>query len=154
MCSHNPNTRANKESVFLSGDEIKEKLHLWIRAWNHHDLEGVMIWFHEEIEFIHWDGTRIRGKAMLRNAWREWFSDHGNFYFEIQDILVDPEAQKAFFSWTLQWPSRELDFTGKKEIREGGDVLHFQEGKIISKQTFSKTFLTVDGRRILLKAVK
>jgi hypothetical protein len=154
MSSHHPETRPNSEPLFLSGDEIREKLHLWIKAWNHHDLEGVIMWFHDEIEFIHWDGSIIRGKAMLKNAWRGWFTDHGDFKFEIKDILIDPEAQKVFFSWRLQWPSRESGFTGKKEIREGGDVMHFRERKIISKQTFTKTSLLIDGKRTLLKAVQ
>ncbi len=154
MSSQESYSSTNHPSSFLSGKEIREKILIWIDAWNHHDLDKVMEWFHDDVEFIHWDGSRIRKRSFLKHAWRDWFIQQGDFHFDIQDILADEESQKASFTWTLSWPSRDPGYEGKDEIREGVDLLHFQEGKIISKQTFTKTLLIIDGSKVLMKACK
>jgi ketosteroid isomerase-like protein len=52
----------------------------------------------------------------------------------------------------LDWPSGERGYRGKPERRRGVDVMHFKDGKIIRKYTFSKTTLEIDGQRIKLLA--
>jgi hypothetical protein len=39
---------------------------------------------------------------------------------------------------------------GKQEKRRGVDVIHFEDGKIINKFTYSKTTLEIDGKRYRL----
>ncbi|MCD6202254.1 MAG: nuclear transport factor 2 family protein [Bacteroidales bacterium] len=155
MTRQNPRTGNNgiRPCVYNS-KEIRKKIRSWIDAWNRHDLDEVMAWFHDDTEFIHWDGNYIRGKSILNKIWKIWFQNHGNFRFDIQDIIVDTESRKASFSWILHWPSREPGFEGEKESREGVDILHFQEGKIISKQTFTKTSLLIDGKKIWMHTCK
>jgi ketosteroid isomerase-like protein len=148
---YNPGNNGIQPCVYNS-KELREKIRIWIDAWNRHDLDEVMAWFHEDIEFIHWDGNQTRGKSILKKVWKIWFQNHGNFRFEIRDIIVDTESRKASFTWILYWPSIEPEFEGGKESREGVDILHFQEGKIISKQTFTKTRLIIDGKVIKMKA--
>ncbi len=38
----------------------------------------------------------------------------------------------------------------KHEARRGSDVLHFKDGKIIQKLTYSKTTVELDGERVRL----
>ena len=42
------------------------------------------------------------------------------------------------------------EFEGKPERRRGVDVLHFHDGNIIKKLTYSKTTLHIDGKRVRL----
>lgn len=133
-------------------NEIRKALDDWIVAWNSHDIEGVMALFHDEVVFENWDGNEIRGRRELRRAWTSWFNDHGDFHFTLEDIFIDVDLQKALFMWELEWPSRERGLEGEREIRRGVDVLCFKDGKIISKITYSKTTILVDGKSVRLTA--
>jgi ketosteroid isomerase-like protein len=135
----------------LSKQQIHENIAVWLKAWDQHNLDGVMELMHEHVVFEHWTGETITGKQSLRRAWTPWFLQHGNFVFIVEDIFVDEQAQKALFRWRLEWPSLEPKYKNKAEIRRGVDVLHFQDGKIREKLTYSKNFLVIDGNRISLE---
>src|SRR3954463_7635069 len=134
----------------LTKQEIHERIAKWLRAWDDHNLDGVMDLMHDDVVFENWDGKIIKTNTSLRRAWTPWFLQHGNFLFIAEDIFVDEQEQKALFRWRLEWPSLEINFKGKPEVRRGVDVLHFVDGKIREKLTYSKTSLVIDGRSIAL----
>lgn len=134
----------------LTKDDIKQTLSEWNRAWDRHDLDAVMALFHEEIVFENWTGARIVGKESLRDAWQEWFENHGGFRFTEEDTFIDEAEQKVLYRWRLEWPSFEKGFEGQPEQRRGVDVIHFKDGKIIKKLTYSKTTLQLDEQRVRL----
>ena len=138
--------------MVLSRDEIKEALNQWNQAWDKHDLNGVMELFHDEVLFENWAGGRVKGKEALRQAWAPWFENHGGFRFTEEETFIDETAQKALFRWQLDWPSFEKGCEGRPERRRGVDVLHFRDGKIIQKLTYSKTTIEIDGKRVQLYA--
>ena len=110
-----------------------------------YDIDGVMDLFDDDVVFEHWDSARIKGKEPLRKAWAPWFADNGGFRFVSEDLFIDEEAQKVLFRWRLEWPSRLKGLFGKAEVRRGVDVMHFSNGLITHKFTYSKTTVTVDG---------
>ena len=130
--------------------KLAEVIENWSQAWNKHDLDGVMTLFHADVVFENWTGATVRGKNALRQAWQPWFQNHGHFKFITEDVFVDASCQKVLYQWTLEWPSFEAGYAGKWEIRRGVDVIHFREGKIISKQTYCKTSIEIDTQRICL----
>ena len=134
----------------LSRDEIMDALKKWNLSWDNHDLDGVMQLFHDEILFENWTGGRVKGKEALRKAWAPWFANHGGFRFTEEETFIDENEQKALYRWTLKWPSFEKGYEGKPERRRGVDVLHFQDGKIIEKLTYSRTTIEIDGDRLSL----
>ena len=136
--------------MLSSRSEIKSKLIKWNQAWDRHDLEGVMQLFHEDVLFENWTGAKIRGRDSLEKAWAPWFENHGGFRFTEEDTFIDEAEQKVLYRWQLDWPSSEKGFEGRPESRRGVDVLHFKDGKIIKKLTYSKTTLEIDGQRIPL----
>jgi ketosteroid isomerase-like protein len=140
--------------MFLTKTEILALINEWLEAWDNHDLVGVMFLMDENIVFENWTEDKIVGKKNLQRAWIPWFLNHGNFKFTAEDIFVDAEQQKVLFSWTLQWPSVEKYFKGKNEIRRGVDILHFKNGKILTKNTYSKTTVQIDSEQITLTAPK
>jgi ketosteroid isomerase-like protein len=141
-----------KESIGmrLLRTEIEAALRQWHQAWANHDLDGVMELFHEKILFENWTGGKAEGKDNLRQAWSGWFASHGGFRFIEEETFIDELQQKVLYRWQLEWPSVEKGCEGKPEKRRGVDVLHFEDGKIIRKLTYSKTTLEIDGQRVRL----
>jgi len=131
----------------LTRNEIETALKKWNLSWDNHDLDGVMDLFHEKVQFENWTGGRVRGKEALRKAWTTWFDNHGNFRFIEEETFIDENEQKVLYRWQLEWPSIENGQEGRPEKRRGVDVIHFEDGKIINKLTYSKTTIEIDGKR-------
>ncbi len=89
----------------------------------------------------------VVGKEALRKAWKPWFANHGNFRFVEEETFIDEKEQKVLYRWLLKWPSFESGSKGRPEKRRGVDVIHFENGKIINKLTYSKTTIEIDGKR-------
>ena len=138
--------------MVLSREEIKKALARWARAWNNHDLNGVMELFHDKVLFENWTGGKVQGKETLRQEWALWFENHGGFRFTEEEAFIDEAEQKVLYRWQLDWPSFEKGYKGRPERRRGVDVLHFRDGKIIQKLTYSKTTIEIDGERVRLSA--
>jgi ketosteroid isomerase-like protein len=138
--------------MVLSSEEIRKAMAEWDLAWNDHDLNGVMELFHEDVIFEHWHGAIVRGKEALHQAWAPWFESHGGFRFTTEDLFFDEDEQKVLYRWQLDWPSLEKGYEGRPERRRGVDVIHFRDGKIIQKLTYSKTTVEIDGARVRLAA--
>ncbi len=134
----------------LTRTEIEHFWNNWNAAWDNHDLDEVMEFFHDDIYFDNWTGGSAEGKKQLRQAWQDWFLNHGNFKFIQEEIFIDVEDQKLLYRWILEWPSFEKGYEGEPEKRRGVDVIHFKNGKIINKLTYSKTTLEIGGQRIKL----
>jgi hypothetical protein len=54
----------------------------------------------------------------------------------------------VLYQWIFDWPSLEKGFEGKPEKRRGVDVMHFKDGRIIKKMTYSKTTIEIDGQSV------
>jgi ketosteroid isomerase-like protein len=143
---------AGDEVVRLTSVELESTLFAWQEAWNRHDLEGVLALFDNDVLFDHWTGQQVRGKALLRRLWAPWFACHGDFRFVEVETLFDEAQQKAVYAWRLEWPSQEAAYAGRAECRSGVDVLHFRNGRITQKLSYSKTTLTIDGKPVPLVA--
>ena len=133
--------------MVLSRENIRNALKQWNLAWDNHDLEAVMELFHEEVFFENWTGGIAIGKENLRKAWERWFKYHGDFRFKEEETYIDETEQKVLYRWLLEWPSIEKGYEGRSEKRSGVDVLHFKDGKIIKKLTYSKTTIEIEGQR-------
>jgi ketosteroid isomerase-like protein len=152
MLMHSKLLLVEEEKMPLSREEIKKALTMWNQAWDNHDLEGVMELFHDDVLFDNFTGGQAKGKENLRKAWGPWFANHGSFLFTEEETFIDEDEQKALYRWQLDWPSFEKGYEGKPERRRGVDVLHFKDGKIIQKLTYSKTTIEISGQRVVLTA--
>ena len=138
--------------MVLSRVELKKTLTRWNQAWDNHHLNRVMELFHDEILFENWTGGKAKGKEALRQASTSWFKNHGGFRFTEEETFIDETEQKVLYRWQLDWPSFEKGYEGRPEMRRGVDVLHFRNGKIIQKLTYSKTTVEIDRQRVRLCA--
>ena len=136
----------------LSRQDLLNIMEKWNFAWEAYDLEGVTSIFHDDILFENWTGGKARGRQAIFEAWKPWFENHGGFRFISEDIFADEKEQKVLFRWTLEWPSPEKGCEGRPEKRRGVDIIHFKDGKIIEKLTYSKTRIEIDGTRVALQA--
>ena len=137
-----------------SRQQIAQTLSQWQRAWDERDLDGVMDLFHDDVLFENWTGARIRGKAALRRLWAPWFAAPAAFRFLGEETFVDETEQKVLYRWLLEWSSPEAGCEGQPERRRGVDILHFQDGRIIQKLTYSKTTIEIDEQPVRLGALK
>jgi len=135
----------------LNRGQLLGLLDRWYRAWDAHDLSGVLALFDERVVFENWTGARVEGREALARAWGPWFAG-ADFRFEGEETFVDEAAQKALYRWTLRWPSGEPGREGRGEVRRGVDVLHFEGGRIVRKLSYSKTGLEIGGERVRLAA--
>ena len=117
-------------------------------------VDRVTFFIDDEVLFDNWTGGRVNGKENLRKAWTSWFNNHGGFRFTEEELFIDEAGQKVLYRWRLDWPSLEVGYEGRPEVRRGVDVMHFQDGKIIQKLTYSKTTVEIDGERVRLTAQK
>ncbi len=127
----------------LTRQEIETAFTKWGTAWNNHDLDGVMELFHNDIYFENWTGGSARGWENLNRVWKPWFENHGGFRFTDEETFIDESKQKMLYRWTLDSPSFERGYAEKHEVRRGIDILHFKDGKIIQKLTYSKTTIRI-----------
>ena len=134
----------------LTRKEIEIFWNKWNAAWDNHDLDSIMEFFHDDIYFNNWTGGYVKGKKNLRYAWHDWLLNHGNFKFIQEELFIDEHEQKLLYRWKLEWPSIEKGYEGKPEKRRGVDVVHFKDGKIIKKFTYSKTALEISDERVKL----
>lgn len=135
----------------LSRDEIVVKFNNWLKSWNEHDLKGVLHFIHEDIIFTSWDGKVVRGKDVLKKGWSVWFANHGDFKFILEDLFIDEILQKVTFAWELDWIPFERNKENKqREKRRGVDILTLGDGKIITKETYSKTVIQSNSKQIPL----
>lgn len=134
----------------LTRKEIEIFWNKWNAAWDNHDLDSIMEFFHDDIYFNNWTGGYVKGKKNLRYAWHDWLLNHGNFKFIQEELFIDEHEQKLLYRWKLEWPSIEKGYEGKPEKRRGVDVVHFKDGKIIKKFTYSKTTLEISDERVKL----
>ncbi len=136
----------------LCREDIAKFVEDWLRAWNRHDLAGVLQSMADDVVFEHWNTRLTRGKTHLERLWRPWFAAHGDFRFDIKSLCVDAAEQTCTFEWLLDWPSPEHGYAGQREQREGVDVVVLRDGQIINKRSYTKTVLKIENRQIPLKA--
>ena len=134
----------------LTRKEIEIFWNKWNAAWDNRDLDSVMEFFHDDIYFNNWTGGYVKGKENLRHAWYDWLLNHGNFKFFQEELFIDEQKQKLLYRWKLEWPSIEKGYEGKPEKRRGVDIVHFKDGKIIKKFTYSKTTIEINDERVKL----
>ena len=138
----------------LPKEKMQKILLKWYDSWNEHCLDDVMKLFHDDVIFEDWTGKRIAGKSALYRAWKQWFRNDRSFRFIERETFIDEDQQKALYRWQLEWASMEKEYKGMHEKREGVDIIHFKDSKIIKKLTFSKTSIEINGGKFNLVAAK
>ncbi|MGO9956006.1 MAG: nuclear transport factor 2 family protein [Solirubrobacteraceae bacterium] len=76
--------------------EANDFVRSWLEAWNAHDVEAVMAHFAEDVTFTSPVAARIvngsqgvvRGKAALRNYWREGLARIPDLRFELVGVYL------------------------------------------------------------------
>jgi ketosteroid isomerase-like protein len=66
----------------------------WVRAWNAHDIEAVLVHFRDDVLFtspvaarvVPESGGVVRGKAALRDYWTAALKAHPDLHFELVDV--------------------------------------------------------------------
>lgn len=113
---------------------IKEIAIKWFDAFNKHDLEMLLLLYHEDAEHyspklkIHQPKTQglIKGKSALRAWWQDAFERLPKLQYHIISIIT--EGDIIFMEYTRTTP-------GEDDLRVG-EVLTILEGKIIFSRVY------------------
>ena len=104
-------------------------------AVNRHDLAALSGLLHEDIVFENTspvpDGTRIAGKAAVRDFWEKWFASNPDARFEAEEVIVAGDR------CTVRWVYRKTR-EGKPWRLRGVDVFTVRDGKILAKLSYVK----------------
>lgn len=122
-------------------------------AFNHRDLDAVILAFADDAEYHPGDGRIHRGRAAIRAAFAPQFAGaFGAMRFDLIDRVIDEPARKATLRWicrhdlggahgrrvspVLRWLVRARH--GARVGWHGVDVFHFDAaGKITGKYTYA-----------------
>lgn len=103
-------------------------------AFNREDIDEVMSYFIEDSIYDEFNGILHEGQVAIRKAFEPQFSGaFGRMRFHTEDMFLDVEAGKAMIRWvlTMEEPERSGAYRGL-------DLLHFEQGKLVEKHTYSK----------------
>lgn len=103
-------------------------------GFNGDSLETLMACFAENAVFQDAQGKDHLGRPAIAAAFAPLFDGTlGKVHFDWTEAVVDEPASKAVVTWTMSF-SRE-----GAVVRIGGlDIFRFEDGLVVSKNTFSK----------------
>ena len=115
-------------------DDLVERTNEFMEAFNRNDLDAVMGFFSEDAVYDEIQGTRNEGKEAIRAAFEPQFrGEFGVMEFVDDDLFVDDDAGKVMTSWLLR-----MERDGTTTSFRGLDLLHFENGLIVRKLTYTK----------------
>lgn len=118
----------------MNPTELKDKTHLWFKAFNTKDLELLLSLYDEQAQHyspklkIKQPETNglIQGKKALYDWWKDAFDRLPGLRYEIIDIMCD--GTKVFMEY---WRHN----TGDETLRVG-EILEFKDGKIVASRVY------------------
>jgi hypothetical protein len=93
-----------------------------------------MSYFADDAIYDEFNAVVHEGKEAIREAFVPQFrGDFGKMRFHTEDMFLDVEAGKTLIRWllTFEQPDRGAGWRGL-------DILHFENGKLVEKHTYSK----------------
>ena len=142
-----PTSRAELEALALRFTD----------AFNRDDLDEVMTYFAEDAVYVPPDGREARGRAAIREAFVPQFrGDYGRMRFLMEEVLVDEHVGRVVLRWRCQHdlsPGTGLpglvglkrrfyrSVYGRDFGWHGLDVLHFSQGLLRDKRTYTQAKL-------------
>ncbi|NIB38191.1 nuclear transport factor 2 family protein [Pseudomaricurvus alkylphenolicus] len=107
----------------------------FVEAFNEQDMEKVLGLFADDGVFYHWDGSAHQGKDAIRECFKVMLDKKlAKTHFEETDVFADAETGKVTTAWNLT-----MSVQGAEKKVTGLDLLHWKDGKLVSKKTYAKT---------------
>lgn len=116
----------------LTQDQAKAFAKEWVRAWNAHDVEGVLRHFAEDAEFASpfaaamggggagADGGVLRGKAALRAYWTRALERFPDLTFRLLDVMAGAQSVVVRYGSVLDLTAMEyFEFDDEGKVTRG-----------------------------------
>lgn len=119
--------------------DIRSTLMELCKAFNAHDLDGIMTYFSDDcvLEMPRGNqpwGTRFVGKEDVRKGLATRFEGLPDVHYGNDEHFVDEAAETGMSKWTLTGTARD----GRRMEVWGCDFYTFREGKVIRKDAYWK----------------
>jgi ketosteroid isomerase-like protein len=92
----------------MTGDEARGFAADWADAWNRRDIERVLAWFYEDVEFTSPTALAVmgiptvRGKGALRDYWTKALARLTSLRFTIDRVVWDPDRREVAILYTSE----------------------------------------------------
>jgi ketosteroid isomerase-like protein len=112
--------------------ETRQFAEQWVRAWNEHDVEGVLAHFAEDAVFTSPVAARVvpetagvvRGKAAIRAYWNRALAQVPDLHFEVEAVYAGVSTVViAYRNQAGGRVSEVLEFDGGRVVRGHGTYL-------------------------------
>lgn len=89
----------------LSPDAARQLAHNWIQGWNNHDLDAVLSYYTDDIEFsspliasIAGESSGVLwGKAAVRAYWERGLEQIPNLHFKLKEVLAGVDSVTVYY---------------------------------------------------------
>ena len=117
-----------------SRSELEKLLYAFLAAGSQPDLARLMEFFAEDAILEASNGSRHEGADAIAEFFRPVAEGElGQVRYDAVDFFCEVESQKVMISWNFH-----TDVGGDEVIREGIDILVFDEGRIVKKIAHTK----------------
>lgn len=117
-----------------SRSELKDLAYAFLAAGSQSDLSRLMAFFAEDAILEASNGNTYTGIEAIAEFFRPFAAgEFGIVRYEADDFFCEVESQKVLISWHLH-----VDAGGEKTIRQGIDILVFDNGLITRKIAHTK----------------
>lgn len=121
----------------MTSDEIRTFVDRHLRAWERQDVPALMAAYADDAEITSPLFQTIRGRAQIENAWRDLLQSLTDWEFDVIDVIVDREADKAVLLFTGHATQRGeflgVPATGRRTHNRCAFVYAFSDGRIVSE---------------------
>ena len=121
----------------MTADAIRAFLDRHLGAWQRQDVDALVADYAEEAEITSPIFQTIRGRRHIELSWRELFQSLADWEFDVTDIIVDRDSDKAVLvataHTTLRGEFLGVPATGRRSQSRCGIVYRFADERIVSE---------------------
>jgi steroid delta-isomerase-like uncharacterized protein len=118
----------------MTSDEMRAFIDRHLRVWASQDLPAIVANYDDDCEIASPLFQTIRGREQIESSWRELLQSLSDWEFEVTDIIVDRDADRAVLLFTGHATQRGeflgVPPTGRRSQNRCAFVYGFKDGRI------------------------
>jgi steroid delta-isomerase-like uncharacterized protein len=118
----------------MTGDEIRAFIDRHLRAWERQDVAALVADYCDDCELVSPLFQTVKGREGVEASWRDLYKSLGDWVFEVDDVIVDRDVDRAVLLVTVHATQRGeflgVPATGRQSITRCAFVYVFENGRI------------------------
>jgi steroid delta-isomerase-like uncharacterized protein len=121
----------------MTSEQIRTFLDRHMRTWERQDVAALVADYTDDAEITSPLFHTISGRKQIESSWRELFLALADFKFEINDIVIDRDADKAVMLYTGNSTQHGefmgMPASGRRSQNRGAFLFTFRDGRIATE---------------------